>query len=243
MLFSGTLFLKPSLPDLTSTFLVFVNEICTILSGDGVRDHEVEGYGIVSRKKLKKDFEKQYPNFPDYAPLTQCCSSLKTNIEKLIGDDSSDGALRIPNSSRKMYENMLQSKNFPTYVKWLSQHIPKLIANLQKMKAECRSWNPSDMSNGQAAGPFPYGFGFSSKWSNGQEVQYDLSKLTAEGSDGLPALRSHVENLIGSSTSSSAGSIAGGLLGTAAMGGMGTAVALNVGGVTTALKGAIGIFK
>ncbi|GIX62284.1 variant erythrocyte surface antigen-1 family protein [Babesia caballi] len=43
--------------------------------------------------------------------------------------------------------------------------------------------------------------------------------------------------------SSSGGSIAGSLLGTAAVGGAGAAVAFNVGGVTTALKGAIGLFK
>ncbi|GIX61453.1 variant erythrocyte surface antigen-1 family protein [Babesia caballi] len=43
--------------------------------------------------------------------------------------------------------------------------------------------------------------------------------------------------------SSSVGATAGGLLGTAAVGGAGAAVALNVGGVTTAVKGAIGIFK
>ncbi|GIX62373.1 variant erythrocyte surface antigen-1 family protein [Babesia caballi] len=44
-------------------------------------------------------------------------------------------------------------------------------------------------------------------------------------------------------SSSSGAAAAGSLLGTAAVGGAGAAVALNVGGVTTALKGAIGILK
>ncbi|GIX62458.1 uncharacterized protein BcabD6B2_18930 [Babesia caballi] len=95
------------------------------------------------------------------------------------------------------------------------------------MESDCEGWNPSDMSNGKAAGPFPYGFGFPQSWNQGT-AQTALSTLTDDSSDGLPALKRHVENLIGSSTSSSAGSIAGGLLGTAAVGGAGAAVALNL---------------
>ncbi|GIX61544.1 YihY/virulence factor BrkB family protein [Babesia caballi] len=112
------------------------------------------------------------------------------------------------------------------------------------MKADCPSWDPKNMSNGQVTGPFPYGFGFSSKWSNGQEVQDAISTLTGESpNEGLPALLRHVNKLLAASTSSSVTSAVSGILGTAAVGGAGAAGALNVGGVTTALKGAIGLLK
>ncbi|GIX61766.1 secreted antigen 1 [Babesia caballi] len=139
---------------------------------------------------------------------------------------------------------MLQSKDFPTYLTWLSQNLQRLIANLNLMKADCTSWDAQNMPNGQVAGPFPYGFGFLKieSWNNGKEVQGALSKLTDDSSDGLPVLQRHVNKLIAYSTSSVASAV-GGLLGTAAVGGAGATVALNVGGVTTALKGAIGFLK
>ncbi|GIX61821.1 secreted antigen 1 [Babesia caballi] len=172
----------------------------------------------------------------------QCCKFVKTNIETLIGKNFSDGALHIPQNSRMMYLK-LQSDKFPNYLQWLSQHLPSLTAHLQKMNTDCNSWQPSEMPNGQAAGPFPYGFGFADigSWNSLSEtVKSSLQKLTdANTNNGLPALKRHFENLIGSSTSSSVASAVGGILGTAAVGGAGTAVALNVGGVTTALKGAI----
>ncbi|GIX62789.1 secreted antigen 1 [Babesia caballi] len=247
MLLSGILFLQPSHPELTSTFLMLVKEICIIVCGNVGNDAGDGEHGRESRKKLCETFKSQYGSVPDYGSLNACCSSLKSSIEQLVGKESGGdetSPLRIPNSSHKLYENKLQSKHFPNYLQWLSQNLPSLIENLNLMKADCTSWDSQNMSEGQASGPFPYGFGFSIKWSNGQEVQSTIHQLTDEGPNhGLPALRGHVKKLIASSTSSSAGSIAGGLLGTAAVGGTGAAVALNAGGVTTALKGAIGIFK
>ncbi|GIX62165.1 secreted antigen 1 [Babesia caballi] len=241
MLLSGILFLNPSFPELTSTFLVFVLEMCIIISGEGSESEDEDGD---SRNTLHETFRVRYETkFPGYVTLKQCCKSLKSNIETLIGQESSGddtSPLRIPRNSHTLFKEKLHSDKFPLYLTWLSRNLPSLIAHLQQMETDCTNWDPQKMSNGQAAGPFPYGFGFSSKWNKGT-VQETLRKLTAEGSDGLPALRSHVKSLIASSTSSSAGSIAGSLLGTAAVGGAGAAVALNVGGVTTALKGAIGI--
>ncbi|GIX61827.1 secreted antigen 1 [Babesia caballi] len=244
MLLSGILFLRPSSPELTSTFVVLVREICVIVTGES-EDGERHLHGFESRKALQGKFKSEYGSSPNYGSLKSCCKSLKSNIKTLIGNDSSDGALRIPNSSHELYLGMLNSDKISVYLKWLSQHLGSLIANLQQMHKDCTSWNPNSMSNGQAAGPFPYGFGFPNigSWNNGQEVQDALSKLTAEGSGGLPALQSHVTILITAYTSSSTGTVAGSLLGTAAVGGAGAAVALNVGGVTTALKGAIGILK
>ncbi|GIX61806.1 secreted antigen 1 [Babesia caballi] len=246
MLLSGILFLKPSLPELTSTFLVLVKEICIIVCGEGIEleEEREDDYGE-SRKTLQKKFKSVYGSVPDYASLKLCCSSVKSSIEKLIGKEpgGDNGALRIPNSSRRMYMKKLQSKNFPKYLQWLSQNLERLIENLKQMKSDCQNWKPSDMSKGQAPGPFPYGFAFFQSWNQGT-AQTALSALMGdENTNGLPALQGHVNKLLATSTSSSAGSIAGSLLGTAAVGGAGAAVAFNVGGVTTALKGAIGIFK
>ncbi|GIX61953.1 secreted antigen 1 [Babesia caballi] len=251
MLLSGILFLQPSLPELTSTFLVLVKEICIIVTGEN-EDIEWNIDGFESRNALQGKFKTQYNSYPDYVSLKQCCSSLKSSMEQLIGGKSSDGALRIPNSSHELYFGMLNSDKFSVYLIWLSQHLGSLIANLQQMETDCTNWDPQKMSGGQTPDPFLYGFGFphSGSWGHGKDQQIKsiimnaISKLTDEGSAGsLAALKRHVENLIGSSTSSFAGSIAGSLLGTAAVSGAGAAVALNVGGVTTALKGAIGILK
>ncbi|GIX61252.1 secreted antigen 1 [Babesia caballi] len=248
LLLAGLLFLRPSSPELTSTFMVFISEVCTIVSGDDLGDEDDDDDDGESRKKLHEAFKSQYGSVPDYATLTQCCSSLKSNIDKLIGKESKDNEtspLRIPRNSHKLYLKKLQSDNIDKYIEWLADNLQKLIANLKQMETDCTSWDPKNMSGGQVAGPFPYGFGFpqSGSWKT-QTVKSSLQKLTAENStNGLPALKHHVENLIASSTSSVAGSIAGSLLGTAAVGGAGAAVALNVGGVTTALKGVIGILK
>ncbi|GIX63225.1 secreted antigen 1 [Babesia caballi] len=243
MLLSGILFLKPSVPELTSTFLVFVSAICIIVCNE----RQEEGREEESRKKLHAAFEKQYKSFSEYSSFKSCCKTVKNNIETLIGKGPSgdDGALHIPQNSRMMYLQQLHSDKFPLYLTWLSQNLESFIKNLKQMHTDCTSWDSQKMSEGQVAGPFPYGFGFPKieSWKT-QAVKSSLQKLTdANTNDGLPALQSYVENLIASSTSSAAGTIAGSLIGTAAVGGMGTAVALNVGGVTTALKGAVGILK
>ncbi|GIX63658.1 secreted antigen 1 [Babesia caballi] len=250
MLLSGILFLKPWLPELTSTFLVFVVEICIIISGEGSEsedDDDDEEDGRESRNTLHATFEKQYKSFNEYSSLTLCCKTVKTTIETLIGKEpgGDDGALHIPRNSHTLFKEKLNSDKISVYLQWLSRNLPVLIANLQQMEVDCTNWDPNSMPNGQVAGPFPYGFGFSKNWtSQTASVQKTLRKLTTDSSnDGIPALQGHVNKLIASSTSSSVASAVGGLLGTAAVGGAGASVALNVGGVTTALKGAIGIFK
>ncbi|GIX64192.1 secreted antigen 1 [Babesia caballi] len=249
MLLSCILFLRPFLPELTSTFMVFVKEICIVVSGESQHEDEEEEDDEEetgeSRKALHTNLEEKYKSFNEYSSLKSCCASLKKNIGQLIGKGPSgdDGALHIPRNSHTLFKEKLNSDKFSVYLQWVSQNLQYLIRNLIQMKEECTSWDPSDLSNGQAAGPFPYGFGFPKNWQSAT-VKSALSALTTDGStDSLPALQSHVNKLIGSSTSSSAGSAVGGVLGTAALGGTAAALATNLGGVTTALKGAIGISK
>ncbi|GIX65576.1 secreted antigen 1 [Babesia caballi] len=243
MLLSGILFLNPSFPELTSTFLVFVSEVCCIVSEQSQDEDADDGE---SRKKLHAAFEKQYKSFSESASLKASCKSLRTNIEKLIGKGPSgdDGALQIPRNSHKLFKEKLHSDKFPLYLTWLSRNLPSLIAHLKQMESDCEGWEPKNMSGGQAAGPFPYGFGFpkSGSWNQGT-VQSSLQRLIGESSnEGLFALQRHVKSLIASSTSSSTGAAVGGFLGTATVGGGAAAVYFNVGGSGTIIKGLLKMY-
>ncbi|GIX62998.1 ribosome binding protein [Babesia caballi] len=135
------------------------------------------------------------------------------------------------------------SDTYLKHFKWLTTILPLLIASLQFLSTDSTTWEQTDLEYAQTSGPFAYGFSFSDQWSSWRDdlkgqIPKAITKLTTDLTNLQQILKQHFNT-----SGSSAGSIAGSLLGTAAMGGMGTAVALNVGGVTTALKGAIGIFK
>ncbi|GIX62552.1 secreted antigen 1 [Babesia caballi] len=130
------------------------------------------------------------------------------------------------------------------YLEWLTTIIPSLIASLNLLKTDAAKWDQDGLEYAQTSGPFAYGFSFGGKWSSNwsdqirSEIPGAITKLTTDLTKLHQILKQHFNG-----SGSSAGSIAGSLLGTAAVGGAGAAVEFNVGGVTTALKGAIGLLK
>ncbi|GIX66240.1 secreted antigen 1 [Babesia caballi] len=207
ILLSAILFYNPSFPALSATALVFVKEFCFIVCGDDTQDEEDEeeeedeAEEEESRAQLHKTFRVRYETkFPEYVALKQCCESVKSSIELLIGKGSGKDEnvlLHIPRNSHKLYEKKLQSDNFDKYIEWLAENLKSFITNLQQMHSDCKTWNPSDMSKGNSAGPFPYGFGFpkSGSWKQ-EEVQSTIIKLIGDNSNtGLKKLHSFVTTL------------------------------------------------
>ncbi|GIX62987.1 secreted antigen 1 [Babesia caballi] len=180
-----------------------------------------------------------------YPGLSDVLKTLHDNLKPFAPEQSGgeDALLTaLFDGSPHVYSKRL-SDTFVKHLEWLTTTLPLLIASLQFLSTDSTTWEQTDLEYAQTSGPFAYGFSFSDQWSSWRDdlkgqIPKAITKLTTDLTNLQQILKQHFNT-----SGSSAGSIAGSLLGTAAMGGMGTAVALNVGGVTTALKGAIGIFK
>ncbi|GIX61354.1 secreted antigen 1 [Babesia caballi] len=135
------------------------------------------------------------------------------------------------------------------HLEWLNGILTSLTASLNTLKGDSTKWEQTDLQEAKTSGLFGYSFSFGGKWKSNwddnckNQIPEATNKLIDDLTTFQQILKQHFLTTEPNGSGSSAGSIAGSLLGTATLGGAGAAVALNVGGVTTALKGAIGIFK
>ncbi|GIX61137.1 secreted antigen 1 [Babesia caballi] len=180
--------------------------------------------------------------------LGQAINDVLSSIKPLTPweNDEDDEALltALFDGRPDSYLKRLQHGAFKKCMTMFHDKLGSLIENLNSLKTDCTQWSQQGLKDATISGPFGYGFSFGGKWKSNwsdqirSQIPAAITKLTTDLTKLQQILKQHFN-----ASGSSAGSIAGSLLGTAAVGGAGAAVALNVGGVTTAVKGAIGIFK
>ncbi|GIX64186.1 secreted antigen 1 [Babesia caballi] len=199
--------------------------------------------------KSNDTFKKEMLRYPDLALAFKSVSSYITTLAP-DNDTAKSSALltALFTGAPFKYSQILETKAFQSYMSWLKDNLDSLIASLVTLGTETTSWSKDGLQRATISGPFGYGFSFSDQWkgwNNGLQTQISTSitKLTDELNELQQSLKQSFIISDPNASSGSAGSIAGGLIGTAAVGGAGAAVAFNVGGVTTALKGAFGCFK
>ncbi|GIX62780.1 secreted antigen 1 [Babesia caballi] len=212
-----------------TTCLLFLRWFCCAVTGESRFDDA-----------LNESERSAHPNVK--AP----CTSLSKQLKLFTAEQSDSNALftALFQSSVYRYREEWKGIAFLKCIEWLKGILPPLIASLQSLSGDAKTWTYQCFEGSRISGPFAYGFSLSDQWSSQwnddckTQIPAAINKLNDSLTDLQHILKQHFNG-----SGSSAGSIAGSLFGTAAVGGVGTAVALNVGGGTTALKGAIGIFK
>ncbi|GIX66369.1 secreted antigen 1 [Babesia caballi] len=200
-------------------------------------------------ENIAKKFQTQIRSYSD---IRSACSAVQSHITTLTPDQDDSNALltALFEGAPHAYSETLEPDAFRGYMMWLTRTLPSLIASLTLLKTDSTKWAKQDLTDATISGSFGYGFSFGGKWRSNwnnsivkKDIPEAINKLTTDLTKLQSILQKHFPTTEPNGSGSSAGSIAGSLLGTAAVGGAGAAVALNVGGVSTALKGVIGILK
>ncbi|GIX61096.1 secreted antigen 1 [Babesia caballi] len=203
---------------------------------------------LVVVRALCEDCDSHKSQIDMHNGLGQVINDVLSNLKVLAPkhEDEDDEALltALFDGRAETYLKRLEPGAFERCMRWFHDKLGSLIGSLNLLKTDSTKWNHDGLQEAKTSGPFGYGFSFGGKWKSNwsdqirSQIPEAITKLTTDLTKLQQILKQHFNG-----SGSSAGSIAGGFLGTAAVGGVGTAMALNVGGVTTALKGAIGILK
>ncbi|GIX60620.1 secreted antigen 1 [Babesia caballi] len=196
---------------------------------------------------LNTKFNSKIAQYPE---LLSNCKAVLSNLEKLTPDSGSDQTallMALFEGSPYKFSERLQSEAFERYMNWLATNLNPLIESLKSLKTECTNWSSTALQTAIISGPFAYGFSFGGKWKSrwdNDEVKNEIPSYVETLIPHLSKLKATLEKYFKTSAaSSSTGAAVGGLLGTAAVGGAGAAFAFNVGGLTTIVRGALGILK